>query len=205
MRVTLDGEANEVVLFAQDCSFTLFWGLEVMSSAPVRTPSRSYIYGTAPDLKFINMFLHDMADGIDLWTTATNAELYGSLVYHNGWDETNGGHGHGIYTQNKTGVKRIQDNIFFSQYGYNVKVWSTNQFVDNFVLEGNIVLTCCLGNPATPQGRLQCHAHALRPAPDPARVWRRAHRAACRRASGGDRNGRDGHHQRRRLGALRLG
>ena len=138
-RVTIDGEANEVVLFAQDCSFTWFWGLEVMSSAPVRTPSRSYIYGTAPDLKFINMFLHDMADGIDLWTTATNAELYGSLVYHNGWDETNGGHGHGIYTQNKTGVKRIQDNIFFSQYGYNVKVWSTNQFVDNFVLEGNIL------------------------------------------------------------------
>ena len=138
-RVTIDGEANEVVLFAQDCSFTWFWGLELMSSAPVRTPSRSYIYGTAPDLKFINMFLHDMADGIDLWTTATNAELYGSLVYHNGWDETNGGHGHGIYTQNKTGVKRIQDNIFFSQYGYNIKVWSTNQFVDNFVLEGNIV------------------------------------------------------------------
>ncbi|MBK8540623.1 MAG: hypothetical protein IPL60_11530 [Ardenticatenia bacterium] len=92
-RVTIDGEANEVVLFAQDCSFTWFWGLELMSSAPVRTPSRSYIYGTAPDLKFINMFLHDMADGIDLWTTATNAELYGSLVYHNGWDETNGATG----------------------------------------------------------------------------------------------------------------
>lgn len=138
-RATIDGADNQVVLFVQNCRFTWFWGLEVMSSAPVRGPSRAYIYGTAPDVKFINMFLHDMADGIDLWTAATDVELYGSLIYHNGWDEPNGGHGHGIYTQNKTGVKRIQDNIFFSQYGYNVKVWSTNQFIDHYLIEGNIL------------------------------------------------------------------
>ena len=138
-RVTIDGEGNQVALFVQNCSHTWFWGLEVMSSAPVRTPSRSYIYCTAPDVKFINMILHDMADGIDLWTPATDAELYGSLVYHNGWDEPNGGHGHGIYTQNKApSVKKIHDNIFFSQYGMNIRVWSTNQFVDNFEFEGNI-------------------------------------------------------------------
>ncbi len=139
-RVTIDGENNTIVLFVQQCSHTWFWGLEVMSSAAVRTPSRAFIYCTAPNVKFINMILHDLADGIDLWTAATNAELYGSIVYHNGWDETNGGHGHGIYTQNDmSGVKTIQDNIFFSQYGYNVKVWSTNQYIDNFDLEGNIV------------------------------------------------------------------
>jgi len=138
-RVTIDGEGNEVALFVQNCSHTWFWGLEVMSSAPVRTPSRAYIYVTAPDVKFINMILHDLADGINLWTAATDAELYGSLIYHNGWDETGGGHGHGIYTQNKApSVKKIHDNIFFSQYGMNVRAWSTNQFVDNFAFEGNI-------------------------------------------------------------------
>ena len=72
-RVTIDGEGNEVALFVQNCSHTWFWGLEVMSSAPVRTPSRAYIYVTAPDVKFINMILHDLADGIDLWTAATDA------------------------------------------------------------------------------------------------------------------------------------
>ncbi len=56
-RVTIDGEGNQVALFVQNCSHTWFWGLEVMSSAPVRTPSRSYIYCTAPDVKFINMIL----------------------------------------------------------------------------------------------------------------------------------------------------
>jgi hypothetical protein len=138
-RAVIDGENNSVALFVQNCSHTWFWGLEVMSSAPVRSSARAYVYVTAPDVKFINMILHDMADGIDLWTTARNAELYGSIIYHNGWDETNGGHGHGIYTQNDlAGTKRIHDNIFFSQYGFNVRAWSTNQYVDNFDLQGNI-------------------------------------------------------------------
>ncbi|MEO8082926.1 MAG: hypothetical protein ABI780_03830, partial [Ardenticatenales bacterium] len=138
-RATIDGAGNEIALFVQNCSFTWFWGLEVMSSAPVRTPSRSFIYVTAPNVRFINMILHDLADGIDLWTAATDAELYGSIIYHNGWDQPDGGHGHGIYTQNKMpSVKKIEDNIFFGQYGYNVKVWSTNQYIDNYDLEGNI-------------------------------------------------------------------
>jgi hypothetical protein len=96
-RAVIDGEDNMLGRFVQNCSHTWFWGLEVVSSAPDRSPSRAYIYVTAPDVKFINMILHDMADGIDLWTTARNAELYGSIIYHNGWDETNGGHGHWIY------------------------------------------------------------------------------------------------------------
>lgn len=138
-RAVIDGADNQVALFVQNCSHTWFWGLEVMSSAPIRSPSRAYVYVTAPDVKFINMILHDMGDGIDLWTAARDAELYGSIIYHNGWDEPNGGHGHGIYTQNNlAGTKRIHDNIFFSQYGFNVRAWSTNQYVDNLDLQGNI-------------------------------------------------------------------
>ncbi len=139
-RVTIDGKGNEVALFVQNCDHTWFWGLEVMSSEPVRSPSRAYTYVTAPEVKFINMVLHDLGDGIDLWTGARNAELYGSIIYHNGWDEPNGGHGHGTYTQNnQSGTKRIHDNVFFSQYGMNIRAWSTNQYVDNFDFEGNIV------------------------------------------------------------------
>lgn len=139
-RAVIDGEQDNVALFVQSCSHTWFWGLEVMSSSPLRSPNRAYVYVTAPEVKFINMLLHDMADGIDLWTAATNAELYGSIVYHNGWDEPNGGHGHGVYTQNNAaGTKRLHDNIFFSQYGMNLRAWSTNQYVDNFDLQGNIV------------------------------------------------------------------
>lgn len=139
-RVTLDGKNNQILLFLGNCSYTWFWGLEMMSSAPQRKPDRSYIYCTAPDLKFINLILHDLADGIDLWNAAKQAELYGCIIYHNGWDEINGGHGHGIYTQSDTtNIRLIHNNIFFSSFGYNLKLWSTNQGIDNFDIRNNIV------------------------------------------------------------------
>lgn len=141
-RVTLDGVNNQIILFLGNCSNTWFWGIEIMSSALVRGASRSYIYCTAPDMKFINLILHDMADGIDLWNAAKSAELYGCLIYHNGWDQLNPNlaHGHGIYTQNDTtNTRLIENNIFFSSYAYNLKLWSTNQGIDNYTIKGNIV------------------------------------------------------------------
>lgn len=139
-RVTLDGKDNQILLFLGNCSHTWFWGLEMMSSASQRKPDRSYLYCTAPDLKFINLILHDLADGIDLWNAAKHAELYGCIIYHNGWDEINGGHGHGIYTQNDTtNIRIIHNNIFFSSFGYNLKLWSTNQGIDNYDIRNNIV------------------------------------------------------------------
>ncbi len=139
-RVTLDGEKNQIILFVQSCSHTWFWGLEVMSSDTIRTPNRAYIYCTAPDVKFINMILHDCADGIDLWNAAKNAELYGCIIYHNGWDDASSGHGHGIYTQNDlSGIKKIYNNIFFSSYGNNIRLWSTNQGIDNYDIQRNIL------------------------------------------------------------------
>ncbi|MBE0645892.1 MAG: T9SS type A sorting domain-containing protein [Bacteroidetes bacterium] len=146
-RATLDGEMNQIVLylgaansFTSGCSNTWFWGIEVMSSAAVRASWRSYIQCLAPNIKFINMVLHDMADGIDLWNAAKGAELYGCLIYHNGWDDGTLAHGHGIYTQNDTTNTRIiHDNIFFSGYGFNVKLWSTNQGIDNYDIRNNIV------------------------------------------------------------------
>lgn len=141
-RVTLDGENNQIILFLGNCSNTWFWGIEIMSSAAIRSANRSYIYCTAPNMKFINLILHDMADGIDLWNAAKSAELYGCLIYHNGWDQFNPNlaHGHGIYTQNDTtNTRLIENNIFFSSYAYNMKLWSTNQGIDNYTIKGNIV------------------------------------------------------------------
>lgn len=44
-----------------------------------------------------------------------NAELYGCVIYNNGWDIAGSGHGHGIYTQNDTsGTIKLLDNIFLA-------------------------------------------------------------------------------------------
>ncbi len=67
-----------------------------------------------PGLKFINMVGPRHPPGLRLLEGATNAEIYGCLIYYNGWEAPDRGHGHGIYAQNQTGTKKITDNIVFS-------------------------------------------------------------------------------------------
>ncbi len=72
------------------------------------------------------------------WTQATDSEIYGNLIYYNGWDSPDRSHGHGIYTQNRTGTKRVVDNIFFQHFSQGYQTYgSATAFLDNFCLEGN--------------------------------------------------------------------
>jgi hypothetical protein len=61
--------------------------------------------------KYINLVVHNNAEGFEMWCDALNTEVYGCLIYDNGWDAPDRGHGHGIYTQNKEGVKTYSNNI----------------------------------------------------------------------------------------------
>jgi len=136
--------------FIVDGSNVWFWGFEVANlSVTNRITSCS---GTncnmmpvgfdiyAPGSKFINMVVHDTAQGFGFWTPATNAEIYGSLIYNNGWQGSDRGHGHGIYTQNQTGTKTIRDNIIFQGFGLGIQAYgSTNAYVQNFLFDGNTI------------------------------------------------------------------
>ena len=51
-----------------------------------------------PGTKIINMVIHDTGQGIGIWSSATDSEVYGNLVYYNGWDGPDRGHGHGVYS-----------------------------------------------------------------------------------------------------------
>jgi hypothetical protein len=148
-RATLDGRASEDDVLTVKGAWTLYWGFEVTNSSPDRvlaSPGSDPPGGRAPGLniqgantKFINLVVHDTAQGVGFWTPAENAELYGNLIYYNGWDAPDRGHGHAIYAQNRTGVKRIVDNIFFSQFSHGLHVYgSSNADLDNFHIEGNV-------------------------------------------------------------------
>jgi hypothetical protein len=91
--------------------------------------------------KFINLNIHACRQGVSWWRGSLDSELYGCVIYENGWPGVDRGHGHCIYTQNKDGVKRISNNILTAQldgqqtlqaYG------SKNAFVDNYLCEDNI-------------------------------------------------------------------
>jgi hypothetical protein len=90
--------------------------------------------------KFINLVIHDNNQGVSWWNDSHDSELYGCLIYDNGWQATDRGHGHAIYTQNQEGVKTISDCIMTGGFGYSLHAYgSSRAYVDNYVAEGNIV------------------------------------------------------------------
>lgn len=89
--------------------------------------------------KYINLIIHDTAQGVSFWRGATDSELYGCIIYNNGWDAPDRGHGHAIYTQNETGIKTISDCIMTGGYGYTMHAYgSSRAYVDHYLAEGNI-------------------------------------------------------------------
>ena len=151
-RATLDGQHTYTLFLGKgNCNYTWFWGIEIVNSdSSDRDHSNidrsGNIYCTAENIKFINLVVHDMGSGLDLWKTSYNSEAYGCILYNIGNNLLNGtnweGHGHGMYLQNDTiGTKYIHNNIVFSPYGYGIKVWqtTTTDALGNFDFQRNIV------------------------------------------------------------------
>lgn len=110
--------------------FTRPWGGLTTSTDVTRGP---------PGCKFIHLTIHDCRQGISLWASARENEVYGCVIYDNGWPAVDRGHGHAIYTQNKDGVKTIADCIMTGGHGYTLHAYGSKRaYVDNFLVEGNI-------------------------------------------------------------------
>ena len=132
-------------------SYTWFWGFEITSSNPKRHSAekgswpgdleRGYGGVTrGPGTRFINLIVHDNANGLGLWSESTGSDAYGNLVYNNGWQSEDRAHGHGIYTQNESGTRRLSENIIFNQFSHGIHAYgSDTAHLDNITLEGNIV------------------------------------------------------------------
>jgi hypothetical protein len=129
---------------------TWYWGFEVTNSDPQRLvlPPRSYdtaargaglnVFG--PNTKFINLLIYDNGNGVGFWEGATDAELYGCLIFNNGWEANGARTGHGIYAQNSTGTKRIVDCVTSGTWsGFGFHVYGSDEArLKGFHIEGNI-------------------------------------------------------------------
>lgn len=154
-RAILDGASAKMttVLYVGG-AWTWYQGFEVTDSDPIRESRetgsepgdlhRSSCIGVLQQdgphegIRLINLVLHDGANGIGAFKEARNLEIYGSLVFNNGWDAPDRGHGHGIYAQNEIGTTRIEDNLVFNQFGAGIHIYgSENAFLDNFEILGN--------------------------------------------------------------------
>jgi len=144
-RATIDGG-----LFIRG-GFTWYWGLEVMFSDTRRTSALSTSTGLdlpraavgisveGPNIRLINNVFHDLGNTVFGGLAAPNFEMYGTLVYNNGWIAPNRGHGHGVYLQNASGsTKRVVDNVLFQQFSTGIKISGTSSAsLQDMLIEGN--------------------------------------------------------------------
>ncbi len=142
-RAILDCEdMAQAAILVINGSWAIFRDFEITCSNPDRTqtrPSGVAIYG--PNTKLVNVVIHDTGSGIGAWTPALDAEVYGCIIYNNGWQgpDPDRGHGHGIYIQNDAGTKRVVDNIIFNQYGWGIHTYTQSGSIKGFLFEGNTV------------------------------------------------------------------
>nr|MBA3847703.1 right-handed parallel beta-helix repeat-containing protein [Planctomycetota bacterium] len=154
-RVVLDtgtSPANRIVVLG---AHTWYWGFEITSSSPQRWTATYAVDGAAPrggcidlglsgsatGIKLINLMVHDTSAAIGAWSGAVDVEIHGCVIWHNGFDAPDRGHGHGIYAQNERGTKTLSDNLILRQYSHGIHVYGSERAsLDGFVIVGNIVL-----------------------------------------------------------------
>ena len=131
------------------------WNLEIFVSEPV--PNTPVSPGSHPDdlnrpwgglhthggrnCKYISLIIHNCNQGISCWKGEIDPEIYGCIIYNNGWLGTDRGHGHCIYTQNQDGIKVISNCIMTCRYDgtYTMHAYGSERaYVDNFLIEDNV-------------------------------------------------------------------
>jgi hypothetical protein len=124
-------------------TYTTFQDLELACSTPSRADSgqandpTGIAANDSTHIRFVNLIVHDMpGQGFGLWTESVEAEVYGTIVYYNGTNHFD----HGIYTQNATGTKRIEDNIIFGQASHGIHAFGSEAAaLDHFYIAGNVI------------------------------------------------------------------
>ena len=99
-----------------------------------------HTYG-GKNCRYINLIIHSCNQGISCWKGELDPEIYGCIIYDNGWLGTDRGHGHCIYTQNDQGIKVISNCIMSCRFNgtYTLHAYGSEQaYVNNYLIEDNI-------------------------------------------------------------------
>jgi hypothetical protein len=152
-KVILDGNTgtNNTSALAIYGAYTIFKNLEVLNSDNQRLSSEDSkmptdivrcdgvnIYGD--NIKLINFVVHDnLGIGMGMWSSAENAEVYGCILYHNGWIGPNKGEGHNMYAQNLTGsIKTIAECVIFNAGDQGTNIYTEDGSINSFRFDGNV-------------------------------------------------------------------
>jgi hypothetical protein len=129
--------------------------LEIFVSEPV--PEKPVSAGSSPadlkrpwgglhmhggrNCKYLNLVIHHCNQGVSCWKGEIDPEIYGCILYDNGWPGVDRGHGHCIYTQNDEGVKTVSNCIMTCRYNgsYTLHAYGSERaYVNNYLATENI-------------------------------------------------------------------
>lgn len=157
---------NTLTVNGQD---TIYRDFEVTDSNPTREYDISGyggdlrggegIFNFGASCKFINLVLHDNADGIFESETATATEINGCLCFNNGSVSIDRPNGLGLYVQNAgPSIKTIKDCIILNSFASGMKVYGAASgnadyvTIDGVVSFNNGCLGYYTGTPTTHGG-----------------------------------------------------
>lgn len=144
-RAIIDANGTSVSTWYVGGEYSVFWGFEITNSYPTRvlssTERRSNVIANyANHTKYINLVVHDGGVGFYNESPYYDVEIVGCVMYNEGFQRPDRGHGHAIYLRSNTGPVTARDNILFNQFGYGVHVFTNpgEGQLNNIRLEGNI-------------------------------------------------------------------
>ncbi len=127
-RARIDGVGETRSTLTIDGAYTWFWGFELYNSSSDRTsqaarPDVVYVRNGS-NIKLVHLVVHD--GGIAIYTepTAVSPEIYGCLLYNNGWQTATRGSGHAVYVKTDATPRLVRDNVIFNQFGFGVHAYS---------------------------------------------------------------------------------
>lgn len=144
---------------------TIFRDFELFTSDPIRSTTSTNAQA-APNLtgagvniasgslriKLVNLVIHDARGGVGISSDAIDVEVYGCIIFNNGWVSPNRGNGHGLYIQNKDGRKKVTDTIVFNNFGFGTHAFGEQGFANSITFDGLVSFNN--GSPAVFPGNL---------------------------------------------------
>ncbi len=159
----IDGRGATANTLDLNGEWAIYRDFEVTNTDPSRSGSRAgglNVYGS--HVKAVNLVVHDTG-GNGFWSSAVDSEVYGCIVFHNGYDASDRGHGHGLYTQNATGTKTIAENVLFGGYSFGIHAYTEGGAIQGFDLVGNVLFNAGVASSVSGH-KDDCLVGGLKPA-----------------------------------------
>lgn len=149
-RATILGRGTSVYHVGVHGEWVNYWGFEIAGNDTIRYSAQGGQTPTditrkdgftffVPHVRAINLIIHDFVGlGISCFSAASNSELYGNIIYYNGYLGSDRPHGHGVYSQNVEGAKDLIDNIVFLNFDEGIQLYGSEiASVINYSISGN--------------------------------------------------------------------